>query len=275
MGIVYACVAPHGSEAIPELAGDKLEAFGETRRGMEYLGKQMKRHCPDTIVIATPHGLRLDHTIGVVTAEYSEGSLKEKDKEISARFKCDRRLAWKILEMARRVWLPVVGANYGTDRGPASCMQMDWGVLIPLWFFGAKGGNKPKIVVVTPSREIPLVQLVDFGKVIADVAESSRRKVAFVASADQGHAHDKNGPYGFSPASKEYDELVVKAVKENNLRQLLGLDSGFVEDAKPDSLWQLAILVGVLERVKMRARFVSYQAPTYFGLLCASFERQP
>lgn len=37
----------------------------------------------------------------------------------------------------------------------------------------------------------------------------------------------------------------------------------------------IAILVGVLERVRMRARFVSYQAPTYFGLLCASFERQP
>ena len=275
MGIVYACVAPHGSEAVPELAGDKFEAFGETRRGMEYLAKQMKKHCPDTIVVATPHGLRLDHTIGVVTSEYSEGSLKEKDREISARFKCDRKFAWKILEEARRVWLPVVGANYGTDSGPASCLQMDWGTLIPLWFFGAKEKNKPKIVVVTPSREIPLVQLVDFGRVVADVAESSRRRVAFVASADQGHAHDKKGPYGFSPASKDYDELVIKAIKENSLKGLLSLDSRFVEDAKPDSLWQLAILVGVLEKVKMKSRFVSYQAPTYFGLLCASFERQP
>jgi aromatic ring-opening dioxygenase LigB subunit len=275
MGIVYACVAPHGSEAIPELAGDKFEAFGETRRGMEYLAKQMKKHCPDTIVIVTPHGLRLDHTIGVVTAEYSEGSLREKGKEIKARFKCDRRLAWKILEEARRAWLPVVGANYGTAGGPASCMQMDWGTLIPLWFFGGQERRKPRIVVVTPSREIPLSLLVEFGRVVAEVAESSKRKVAFVASADQGHAHDKKGPYGFSPASKEYDELVIKAVKEDNLKQLLSLDSQFVEDAKPDSLWQMAILAGVLERVGMRARFVSYQAPTYFGLLCASFEKQP
>jgi len=275
MGIIYACIAPHGSEAIPELAGDKLNAFGETRMGMEYLAKQMKRHCPHTIVIATPHGLRLDHTIGVVTTEYSEGSLKEKDKVIKARFKCNRQLAWKILQEARKAWLPTVGANYGTNKGPASCMQMDWGTLIPLWFFGAKERNKPKIVIVTPSREIPLTQLVDFGKTIAEVAESSQRKVAFVASADQGHAHDKKGPYGFHPASQKYDELVIKAVKEDNLKQLLTLDPQFVEDAKPDSLWQMAILAGVLERVRMKARFVSYQAPTYFGLLCASFERQP
>jgi aromatic ring-opening dioxygenase LigB subunit len=224
-------------------------------------------------VIATPHGLRLDHTIGVVTAEYSEGSLKEKDKEIKARFKCNRQFAWKILQEARRAWLPIVGANYGTDKGPASCMQMDWGTLIPLWFFGAKERKKPKIVIVTPSREIPLTQLVEFGKIIADVAESSKRRVAFVASADQGHAHDKKGPYGFHSASKEYDELVIKAVKEGNLKQLLTLDPQFVEDAKPDSLWQMAILVGVLERVSMKARCVSYQAPSYFGLLCASFER--
>jgi aromatic ring-opening dioxygenase LigB subunit len=274
MGIIYACIAPHGSEAIPELAGDKLNAFGETRRGMEYLAKQMKKHCPQTIVIATPHGLRLDHNIGVVTTEYSEGSLKEKDKVIKAHLKCDRQLAQKILQEARKAWLPTVGANFGTDGGPASCMQMDWGTLVPLWFFGARERRKPKIVIVTPSREIPLMELVDFGRVIAGVAELSRRKVAFVASADQGHAHDKKGPYGFHAASEKYDELVVKAIKQNKLERLLKLDPQFVEDAKPDSLWQMAILVGILERVRMRARFVSYQAPTYFGLLCAGFEKQ-
>ena len=43
MGIVYACVAPHGSEAVPELAGDKLEAFGETRKDMLLFKYKQKR----------------------------------------------------------------------------------------------------------------------------------------------------------------------------------------------------------------------------------------
>lgn len=272
MGIVYACIAPHGSEAIPKLAGNRLEAFSETRKGMEELGRQMKKHSPHTIIIATPHGLRLDQTIGVVTSQYSAGNLKDKGKTVSARFKCNRQLAQKICQTAKKAGLPVVGANYGTSEGPASCMPMDWGVLIPLWFFGAQGKKKPRIVIVTPSREIPLVELVEFGKTIAKIAGTSKRKIAFVASADQGHAHDKAGPYGFHPASKEYDELVVKAVKENNMKQILMLDPQFVEDAKPDSLWQIAILIGVLEQVPMKSRFVSYQAPTYFGLMCADFE---
>ncbi|MBX5326790.1 MAG: extradiol ring-cleavage dioxygenase [Candidatus Bathyarchaeia archaeon] len=275
MGIVYACIAPHGSEVIPKLAGDKLEAFGETRKGMEELAGEMKHHDPHTIIIATPHNLRLDQTIGIVTTQYSAGNLRDKGKTVSVRFKCNRQLAQKIYQTAKNAGLPVVGVNYGTSEGPASCMPMDWGTLIPLWFFGAseKGKNKPRIVIVTPSREIPLAQLVEFGKIIADISEKSKRPVAFVASADQGHAHDKNGPYGFHPASAEYDQLVIKAVKENNLKQLLALDPKFVEDAKPDSLWQIAMLVGVLERVPMQARFISYQVPTYFGMLCADFKK--
>jgi aromatic ring-opening dioxygenase LigB subunit len=272
MGIVYACIAPHGSEAIPKLAGDKLEAFSETRRGMEELARQMKKHSVHTIVIATPHGLKLSNTIGIVTSQYSAGNLRDKGRTVSVRLKCNRQLAQKIYQTSRKVGLPVVAANYGTSEGPASCMPMDWGVLIPLWFLGAQERKKPRIVTVTPTREIQLTQLVEFGKVIARTAEKSKRKIAFVASADQGHAHDKTGPYGFHPASKEYDELVIKAMKENNLKQILALNPKFVEDAKPDSLWQIAILEGVLERVPMKARFISYQAPTYFGLICADFE---
>jgi aromatic ring-opening dioxygenase LigB subunit len=241
---------------------------------MEELGRQMKKYQPHTIIIATPHGLRLDHNIGVVTTEYSEGRLAEKSKSIETRFRCNRQLARKILQESRKNWLPVVGANYGASEGAASCMQMDWGTLIPLWFFGAKKKKKPKIVIVTPSREIPLTQLVDFGKTIAKVAQKYNRKIAFVASADQGHAHNKKGPYGFHPSSKIYDELVAKAVKENNLKQLLSLTPEFIEEAKPDSLWQIAILEGILETLKLNAKFISYEAPTYFGLLCASFETQ-
>jgi aromatic ring-opening dioxygenase LigB subunit len=241
---------------------------------MERLARRLKESNPSTIVLATPHGLRLDQTIGIVTSEYSEGSLRANRKSVKTRFRCDRKIAQEILQRSKKAKLPVIGVNYGTNKGPSSCMPMDWGTLIPLWFLGApeKGKGKKKIVIVTPSREIPLTQLVDFGKIIAEVAETSRQRVAFVASADQGHAHDKKGPYGFNRASAKYDKLVIKAVKEANLKQLLTMDQKFIEDAKPDSLWQIAILIGILESIPMQGRFVSYQTPTYYGMLCADFE---
>lgn len=270
MGVVFACIAPHGSEVIPELAGEMFGAFGETRRGMEQLSSLMKQRKPETIVLATPHSLRLEATIGVVTTEFAEGTLEDNGKSVRLRCTCDRVLAKEIAGNAEKARLPVVGANYGTSDGPASCMPMDWGTLIPLWFFAGQD-SATKIVIVTPSREIPLQSLADFGQVIVQTAQESGKRVAFVASADQGHAHKADGPYGFHPASKEYDEMVKRAVLDNDLKPLLNLAPQFVEDAKPDSLWQLAILQGVLETVQMKGELLSYQVPTYFGLLCAAY----
>lgn len=271
VGVAFACIAPHGSEAIPELAGDMLQAFSETRKGMEELAKLFKEEEPATVVVATPHGLRLEATIGVVTSEYTEGTLEENKGKVKLRCECDRQLARDILENAKKSKLPVVGANYGSSEGPASCMPMDWGALIPLWFFLGKKQDKPRVVLVTPSREIPLQSLVSFGRVVAETAEASGKKVAFVASADQGHAHKAGGPYGFDPASAKFDEMVKRAVLENDLAPLLSLSPRFIEDAKPDSVWQLAMLHGILKHMPMKSRFLSYQKPTYFGLLCAAY----
>jgi aromatic ring-opening dioxygenase LigB subunit len=271
MGVVFACIAPHGSEAIPQLAGDMCEAFSETNKSMKELACLLWKQEPATIVLATPHGLRLEATIGVVTSEFTEGSLESNNEKVELRCECDRPLANMILENAKKSGLPVVGANYGSSEGPASCMPMDWGSLIPLWFLVGQAQNKPKIVLVTPSREIPLENLVTFGRIIAEAATASGKNVAFVASADQGHAHKTDGPYGFNPASAEFDEMVKRAVLENDLAPLLSLSPQFIEDAKPDSVWQLAMLQGILKHTPMRSRLLSYQKPTYFGLLCAAY----
>ena len=107
-------------------------------------------------------------------------------------------------------------------------MPMDWGTLIPLWFLVGRGNDDLKVVIVTPSREIPLEELVSFGEVISEVTAASEKRVAFVASADQGHAHRADGPYGYNPASAEFDQLVKEAVQRNDLRPLLNLTSKLV-----------------------------------------------
>lgn len=271
MGIVFACIVPHGAETIPQLAGGKLEAFAKTRRGMEKLASLIRKQNIETIVIATPHNLRLEGFVGVVTAEFAEGSLRTEHGQVSLSFRCNRVLAREILRLSKEAGLPVVGVNYGTSEGDASRMPMDWGTIIPLWFLGVQQPRKPEIVIVTPSREIPLDSLVKFGGLVAQAAKQSKTRIAFVASADQGHAHDLKGPYGFHRASAEYDKLVEKAVKGDRLKSLLDLDRQFVEDAKPDSLWQIAVLVGVLERAALKSHFISYDAPTYYGMLCAAY----
>ncbi len=270
MGIVFACIMPHGAEAIPQLAERKQKAFSTTTHSMESIAAMMRKHSVDTVVIATPHNLRLKRNIGVITTEFTEGALRTENASVQIRFNCDRALAETVLEKAENAELPVVGVNYGTNEGESSCMPMDWGTLIPLWFIKSHA-RKLQAVIVTPSREIPLQNLVKFGTLIAQAANECGTNVGFVSSADQAHTHKKSGPYGFHPDSARFDQLVVDMVKQNKLEDVLKLDEQLIENAKPDSIWQLAILIGVLRKVPMQARFLSYQAPTYFGMLCAAY----
>lgn len=273
MPLVYACIAPHGSEIVPALAGSKLGAFAATRRGMRKLVAQMEKARPDSIVIASPHNLRLHEHIGVVLSENCTGRVAEGSRSISLKAKCDVDFAWSLLEASERSGLPVVGANYGTFEGPLSDLAMDWGTLIPSWFFLKEGKLESRLVVVTPSREIPLSQNFEFGRVVARVAERARKRVAFVASSDQAHAHKKEGPYGFSKKASVYDRLVVDAVRGGRLKSILRFPHSLVAAAKPDSLWQMTMLAGVLEEVPMEGEMFSYQVPTYFGMLCAGYRR--
>lgn len=273
MPLVYACIAPHGGETIPALAGGKLRLFAPTRRGMRILARQVKEVRPNTIVIASPHNLRLPKHIGVVISEHSSGQIVEGTKRVILRAKCDVEIGRAIIDEAERRDLPVVGANYGALEGPASDLAMDWGTLIPLWFFLRENRLKSRVLIVTPSRGIPLEQNHEFGKCIANVAENSRRRVVFVASSDQAHAHRKDGPYGYDPHAKVYDRYVVEAVEGDRLSSVMRIDPGLVEAAKPDSLWQMAMLAGVLDVVRMKGHLVSYQVPTYYGMLCAGFTR--
>ncbi|HME19268.1 MAG TPA: hypothetical protein VKF15_06020 [Nitrososphaerales archaeon] len=272
MPLVYACIAPHGGELVPRLAGDKLRLFADSRKGMRILASQLERARPDTIVVASPHNLRLFRHIGIVLSENCSGSVTEGDESISLKAKCDLDFGMSVLHQAEELGLPVVGANYGALEGPASNLPMDWGTLIPLWFF-LKRGAKTRILVVTPSRGIPLEKNFEFGRVVGRVAEAATRRVAFVASSDQAHAHKKDGPYGFSRRADEYDREVVEAIEEGRLSSIMKMKPALVEAAKPDSLWQMTMLAGALEVAPMKGALVSYEAPTYFGMLCAGYER--
>lgn len=269
---MYACIAPHGGELVPALAGKKLAPlYSSTRKGMRTIATRMKEARPDTVVVASPHNLRLQRHIGVVTSEYSSGKVSEGRREIRLRVKCDVELSKRLAEVAEGMGLPVAAANFGALEGPMSNMEMDWGTLIPLWFIIKGSGLKCTVVIVTPSRGIPLRQNFDFGRALARVAEGEKRRVAFVASADQAHAHKKDGPYGFDPRAEQYDSLVVEAIESQRLDSMMEIEADIVDGAKPDSLWQMAMLAGALSVVPMKGELLSYQVPTYYGMLCASY----
>ncbi len=266
MPLVSAAILPHGTAAIPGFREGNAD-FSDVTKGMRKAASLVASRNPRIVVIASPHNLRIEGKIGVVRTESCAGTLEEGEKRLSLSWKCDVRLADSILESAEKRGLPVVAVNFGTSSGPESRMPLDWGTMVPLWFLPRKVG----IVLVTPSREIPWADLVAMGECVGEAARGAATRVAFVASADQGHAHKESGPYGFDRASEEYDAKVASLVRSDRLKGLLRFDPAFVERAKPDSLWQMLILHGALKGKGLKPACCSYSCPTYYGMLSAVY----
>jgi aromatic ring-opening dioxygenase LigB subunit len=243
--IVAAAILPHG-----------LPAFepGPTGAAMEEVGKRVERAEPDAIVVLTPHNVHVDGHFAVVTAGKVAGSVDGHELERDV----DRVLAAAALAQLS----PAVGVSYGGNDPVEAVMPLDWGALIPLAFL-----PELPVVIVSPARDLPLADHARAGKAIA----RAPGRIALVASADHGHAHDPAGPYGFDPASAEFDQRVVELVRENRLAELPSLEQ-LADPAKADSLWQMVMLHGALGE-GWRAELLAYERPTYFGMLVAVFER--
>jgi aromatic ring-opening dioxygenase LigB subunit len=230
--IVFAAIAPHGDV---ELAADLRDAMAE-----------LGRRCDaDITIVVTPHNVHVEGHFAVVTAARV------------GEHETDRELADAIVDALRADGLPVVGVSFGGNDPAAAEMPLDWGAGVPLQFV-----RTPRVVVVAPARDRPLAEHVRAGAVIARA--TGERRCALIASADHGHAHDPEGPYGFDPGAAAYDARFL---------ELLGgepLDftplAELVEAAKADSLWQLLVLQGAASGP---AALLAYAAPTYCGMAVA------
>jgi aromatic ring-opening dioxygenase LigB subunit len=237
---------------------------------MAELGARFDAARPESVVVLTPHNVHVERHLAVVTSATVAGELEESAVPIRLRVPADRELALSILGSMSAHGIPAVGVSFGGNVPAEAVMPMDWAVLIPLWFMGGRASPPLRTVVIAPARDLPARAHVEAGRAIRDAIEASDRRVAIVASCDHGHAHRADGPYGFHPAAAEFDRRVVDRIRESDLAALAAIDESLVADAKADSWWQMLMLHGALGE-GWRADLLSYEVPTYFGMLCAAF----
>ncbi|MBM4434328.1 MAG: extradiol ring-cleavage dioxygenase [Chloroflexi bacterium] len=281
MGLVFAAIAPHGGLAIAELCAEEDRDLAlATRRGLEELGRRFDAAAPEATVVLTPHGIHVEGAMAVVTSGTLAGELREGGatrgafdpgagtRSVSLKVPADRDLARQCIEALRAGGISAVGVSYGGNDAATATFPMDWAVLVPLYFMGRE---RVPATAVAPARDMPFDAHVRAGEALRGAIERSAKRVALIASCDHAHTHDEAGPYGYSAAARTFDALVVDIVRRGDLGALLAIEAQLIADAKPDSYWQMLMLHGALAGERWSGELLSYEAPTYFGMLCASY----
>jgi aromatic ring-opening dioxygenase LigB subunit len=285
MPIVLGAITPHGFDLIPMISEDAGGAM-QTRQALEELGRRATAAQPDVIVIATPHGIRAEGHIAVSVAGRGAGEVRQNGKQVEMNVPIDLEFARQIADRSEQHSIPIARMSAAGNRTSQSAFPLDWGVVVPLWFLGqhrhTPGGSSLidygvptptglPVVVAAPSRDLPRDQMVEFGRAVAEAANASDKRVVFVASCDWAHTHDPNGPYGANPAAKRVDNFVVQCIKDGDLLKLNELTQQDTEEAAIDGLWQTLMLAGVQQVTPMDHELLSYEVPSYFGMIVAGF----
>ena len=265
--LVFAAIAPHATHAIVESEPDGAV----TRSAMAELGRRFDAARPDAVVVLTPHTVHVEGAMAVVTASKAAGTLAQWGAgDVELRVPVDTSLAAAVRDSIRSAGVPVVGVSYGGNDPTEAVMPLDWATLIPLWWMGGRSDPQVPAVVVSPARDLSAEAHLRAGAAIAAAVSASGRRAALVASCDHGHGHLADGPYGYRPESAVYDALVGSIVREDRLAAVAEIDRALVAAAAADSWWQMLMLAGALDG-SWRGEFLSYERPSYVGLLCAAY----
>lgn len=285
MAVVFGAVVPHGWPLIPELSDDAESAL-RTRAALEEVSRRVAAQRPEVVVIATPHGVRVAGAVCLAAVARGAGALHYQGRTFELNVPVDVALTEAIAAVAQARGVPVALAGFAGNLRAESTIPLDWGTMVPLRFLGHATNlvglgdvladepteeTGPPVVVVTPGRDLPRRQLIDFGEAVAEAAERDGRRVAVVASCDWSHTHP-GGRYGEDSAAGEVDAAVVAALRDGDPARLIDLDPALTERASIDGLWQLLILAGALRRRPMGAEVLSYEAPPKYatGMIVAA-----
>jgi aromatic ring-opening dioxygenase LigB subunit len=284
MPLVAAAITPHGFPVIPELE-ERVEGGVETPRQMQAMGDLFRAQGVEAVIVTGPHGIRADGSFALVDAARAAGTLRWKGRHIEVNAPCDRPLIEAIATASAEARVPVTRVSYAGNRADQAVVPLDWGALVPLWVLGhdqnepgtgdvlgpapeAPGG--PPAALITPSRSLPREAMVDFGRVLGRVIANDSRRIGFIASCDWAHTHRDDGPYGFHESAKRVDAVVIDAIERNAPMDLIELPDADVQSAAIDGLWQTLILAGVQEVTPFELHLMSYEVPTYYGMIVAT-----
>src|SRR5918993_4022387 len=111
MPVVFAAIAPHGFPLIPDLSDDADGALA-TRAAMDELDRRAAAAGVEALVIAGPHGVRVENAISLADTARAAGTLAWHGRQVELNVPVDGPLTDAIAAAARDRGIPVALVGY-------------------------------------------------------------------------------------------------------------------------------------------------------------------
>lgn len=269
--LVLAGLAPHPPIIVPEVGRGSLSEAAATVRAMKDWAQRVRKAGPEVLVMITPHGLAFQDAIAVLVADPLEGDFGRFGAGgVEMSWANDPELARAIVRGGEAAGVRTVALDRDDAGEYGLAATLDHGLLVPLYYLRQAGLNAR--VVPVGIGMYPYIELYAFGRAIRRAIEDLGRRAAVIASGDLSHRLTPSAPAGYEPDGATFDGALVAALRERNVRALLGLDAGLIERAGECGLRPIWIMLGSLDGLAVRPEVLSYEGPFGVGYAVALFE---
>jgi MEMO1 family protein len=269
--IKAAYIFPHPPIIIPQVGkGSEANAI-KTIKAVEKASEMIKADSPTTVIVTSPHAPVFQDYIYISDSHILSGNLDRFSPDsMDLRFSNNTEITESIARYALEEGIPCGGLHEGTMKKFNISRELDHGAYIPLYFI-SRVYSDFKLVHISTSF-LTLMELYRFGMCIDKAVRQTDEQVVFVASGDLSHRVTGDAPYGYSPRGSEFDNLLVKSLKELDTERLLNIDGELCESAGECGLRSFIIMLGALDGYVYEPEIYSYEAPYGVGYAVAGFK---
>lgn len=262
MSLNFAAISPHPPIIVPGIGTEEdLQKASETVFGMKKLASAFKEAEIDTLIVISPHSLTYPDQFNVSGMKKLFGTFSQFNQpDIMMELQNDIDLALEIDKATNKEGLKsLLYDNNG------EFMELDHGIMVPLYYLRSQSENTFKIVPIAYSGLDKSAHFA-FGQVLRDVAKNYHGRVGILASGDMSHQLIQN------PEGEEFDKKIKEDLAENKVSDIMQYDDDWLEEIGECGYRSILILLGALDGINVKPEILSYEGPFGVGYLVANFK---
>ncbi len=260
-------IAPHPPIIIPEIGKENLKRVKKTVEGMKVLGKRVKNNSPELILIITPHGLCAHKEPSVSSHPLLEGDFGQFGfPQIKISMETDLNFIETLKEVSVQKKYSLFFHEDSSNRSRSSDF-LDHGAMVPLYYFLQSGIRVPVVHVAVGLQ--PYADLYRLGQVLLETSKVYSKNITVLVSGDLSHRLIPGAPAGYSKRGKEFDQALIRLLKNGDKEGILNMDSSLIHEAGECGLGPIIVALGMAADDSFKADIISYEGPFGVGYLTA------
>jgi len=268
--LVGCALLPHPPIMLPEVGGEESARVRHSSAAAAAAAQFLLREKPSTVVIISPHGPAFRDAVGINMSPVLRGSLSSFGaSEVAVSIETNNLLAQNIIKQAERLGVTLVELSETLAQENRVSLQLDHGAVIPLYYL-YQAGFRGQVVHLTVGF-LTYPEMYAFGKAVQGAIESTRQKVAVVASGDLSHRLLPGAPAGYSPIGRKFDDRIMDLLKTMDVKSMFAIEPETVEEAGECGLRPIFFLMGTLDGMEAKSAVLSYEGPFGVGYGVVTF----